>query len=802
MISGEAKILGGAAMNDGDATAGGEDRKARISDWWFCIVPVVAAIIGYATVLPQRPLLDEQFLFAWVSHSAESSSMNTFFAWPGFETFDHWGPATHTLLAAAGSIFSSATIVFRIFSLLLHCGSSALVFALGRALRFPPLLCAAAGVIFALYPLSCNAVGWAGAVAAILGGFLALASLTLYCHLRRQGLNWVLLAAALVCYAGAMAASFNYWFVPLMAVWLELASLPFRNTDGDAAQKRDFTQVVIPLLLFSMISAVFVAAGGLNSLNAPEFGGNNASYLFRDLFMPINQSLVQRYSKEYVSAYILGASLAVPLVVSLWKLPLARTGVLTAAGWLAIAALPFCGVVMTSTGFYGAHWMYLAAMPVAFLLAIASSGIASAFNRLRFFIQIPLAVLLTLWISVFFFRNLQVCNHSSKEQAKQLSRVQKSIRIANEKLNRPFLVLRDLPPKLSVAPNFSPQGPACFDTQTGLLRSGEVPSGHLKDLLREGRLNDVTLRWENNLASFLPLDLTPTKASWLVGMKPEDIAYRLEPALPFYKTVSIDQQSQCLILETNSQNGPIITMTACELSPTDGDYLCVDARIECPPSVVSPSIELHWQTKVHPTYERTERFTYTRAHVNDQQFHQYMLSLRRNGWTTGGPPQFISFGFPAGAKVWLKNITLERGTARSAQLLSSQTSAVATERTRFNPPCYNFPTDADLRMIALPHGATTISAKYSVENIPESAGVLVEVSKPNQSFDEANSDHLSSVTYRTYSLKGKAGSIEIPVSELNGPGAYSIRVIGTDEHNSYCGMFSDATVFFVPFVSN
>lgn len=795
MITGETQNLNGGKKDESGATTIGASRASLRLTMLAVAIPVVAAIIGYITLPSHKPLLDEQFLAA-IAKGSTHGQAQAFSSWPGFETYDHWGPVTHGLLATVGGFIAKQTALFRILEVLVHCITTGCVYALVRGLRLNRIVACATATLFALYPLSVEAVAWSGGFGAQLGCMFTMISLALYSKMRQNGLNWAWLGGALVSYALAMGSSTNYWFAPLMVLWLEISALPFRK---DETEKRDFTQVILPSLMFFMVAAVFVAASGLESISLPDLRMGIIGTLVRDLAMPINQIAWSHYSKEYRLGFVLMGLLAPSLAVGLWRSREARFGLLVAAGWLAIAALPFCGVVLTEPGFYGQRWLYLAALPVSLIVGIACSAMsASNFKHPRL-LQVA-SIVLALLFSGVYFRHLWNSNSTYRNGGRKLASISKSIQIANAKLNRPYLLLRDLPPKLSLAPSFRSAEPACYDTTTGLLRSNAVPDGRLKDLLREGKMTDITLRWEENLASFIPVELTPAKATWLENMKPVDISYRLSPGLAFYKTVSMNEAEQCLVLETNSENGPMITLTSCELSPVDGDYLYVDARIDCPQSVVAPSIELHWQTNLHQNYERKERFCYTKATVNDKQYHRYFLSLRRSGWTTGGSPQFIALGFPSGSKVWLKTIGLQRGNESIAQLKAPESGTVAAAQApqTFTPPFINYPNDTELGLIALASNADSIKASYSVENLEAASGVSVEVSLPNKNFDDANSDHLSSVTWKTFPFNGRSGELSIPLSELNGPGIYNVRVIGTASGGGFVGMFSDPLSFQVP----
>ncbi|MBY0356423.1 MAG: hypothetical protein K2W82_00360 [Candidatus Obscuribacterales bacterium] len=785
-MSSEEQLL----SEDVDTASGASDKWS----WLLLLAAIVVAIIPYSLNLFSPPLLDEQFLLSWLTHMGKlsgSSSMSGFFAWPGFDVSDRWGPLTHGVLWIQSLLFGDKLFFYRSCSVLLHALSGWFLYRICRLAGAELLQSIAAGLVFLLYPLNSEAVAWLGGIGSQLSVLLFLASFSLYLSGQAKNISWGKLGLALLLFVCSLAASIQAWTGALVVVAFAVTTLVFAKNE----RKQDATQAIIPVLLYVVIAGVCLAANGITFFSS--FDLSSIGTLCHRFFLPINQTVWQRYSKEYVAYYLLAAPTALSLIVGLClcaKMTF-RRNVIFALLWLLLALVPLSGLSLTDPSLYGSRWLYFASLPLSLLVAYACTGIGCAFERYKKPL-LAVSCLLLLAFGVMYFKHLWNQNSAYRNSARILRAVQSSVSIASSKSNLSFLILRDMPRPLSIAPAYSIAGPVCIDTSTGLLRSNPVPDGRLKDLLAQGKYKDCALRWESNLQSFIPLELTPEQHSWLPNMTPADFAGRLNPGLIFYKTVSLDEQEGVMVLQTNSAQGPMIILTASELSPLSGDYLVLEARMTAPPNLVSPKIELHWQTNVHEDFDKKERYAHTRAIVNDGKYHTYHLSLRSNGWTTGGRPKVFALGFPSGAKVELKRTAVVAKTGLLPEL-----TALSQENPsppRYTPPYYNYPSVPELGLVALADSAKAITAQYSVAAIPDAEGVLVEISKANRSFDDANGDHLSSVTLKTLTVNGKEGSLSIPFAELDGPGVYSIRVIGVNARGFYRGMFSDALSYQVP----
>lgn len=761
----------------------------------------ILVLIAFFHSLLSPGLLDEKFLLLWLkkmSHLPGESGFAAFLNWNGFERADSWGFVSKLFIFCAATILGKNIFLLKTLSIALHTANSLLVYRCGRVLTGARVPAIFAAVFFALYPLHFESVAWLGGMGSELGALFFLSALGVFIDASQdasqKGLNWKKLALVSVSIFFSLASSSMMWTACLAFTLYAICSLIFKK---DGAQKNDISMSLIAVLAPIMVTGAYLAAcGGLSDALWPGFAFKNILSCCRQIAFPINEINWHGYSKEYVILYII-----YPFVLASFALNFfgcrdyRRNSIFTLLCTAALIA-PALGIAGTSSNLYGERWLYAASAAWCLFLGITVAKLCDLRGALRF-VGTGFAVLLLLAFSVVFLRHTMNENASALSSARVLRAAQKSMKIIQEKEQLPFLILANMPERMSVSPLFSPREPSLFDAQTGLIRTNALPDGRFKRALREGKFPAGNLRWDSELKSFLPLEFGPKKSGWGETMSMEELTSRMEPALGFYKNVKLSPDRKELLLESNTEHGPMITIATAELSALDGDFILVDAVIDAPSSFAAPRVELQWITTVHPDYEKRDRYSYADAIINDGKPHRYLLSLRRNGWTTGGSPRLIALGFPAGARVRLLNIGVTSN-AKIAELKPVLDGAADPNVDRFTVPYYKYPLDSELGFLALSENAANISAEYSVAHIEGATGVAVELSQADKNFDDANSQHMSGHTFKTFRQKGSTGRIQIPVAELPAAGVYSIRVIASAASGSYLGQFSDPLCYQVP----
>lgn len=208
-----------------------------------------------------------------------------------------------------------------------------------------------------------------------------------------------------------------------------------------------------------------------------------------------------------------------------------------------------------------------------------------------------------------------------------------------------------MPQSLSVAPMLSPFDPLLIDGKTKLPRSQFVSSGKLIDGLRNNELQNICLGFDQNLGGLFACEFDAGKVPFGPQLNAQDVANRLAPPLAFYNgAIKLDESQENLLLESNSKAGPACRLTCDGLSPTNNDFLYVDAKVDTA-AIGQSLMELHWVTNRKPDWEPRERRVIIDATVNDGQYHRYFFPAQVNQFR----PQWLSYSYYDWFSRWLES---------------------------------------------------------------------------------------------------------------------------------------------------
>ena len=759
----------------------------------------VILLVVYSPALLSPGLIDEQYLLAWLKSAPKlhgSSGISGLMMFPGLAAPDSWGASTKLCLLLLAFFAGKNMLLARCFMLALHGVCSSLVYSCSRHLRLEKAPALIAAILFALYPLHFEAVAWLGGIGSTLATLFFLLALQIYLQARNNTARWVQIAQIGALSLLSITSSALIWPACLAFALVELVYFSMPDESEEPAAPRDLSLGLIVLLMPVIITGSYLAAiGGINAAFLPDLRMKYISSFLRHSFIPINEINWKHYSKEYLKYYAFYPFFVLSLLSGIFFSRELRRSAIFSILLFFLLALPVVGIACVDSNLYGERWLYPASAALSIFLACGTFGFAKLSSRLGP-IGIVGAGILSFVLAIFFGQQLSNENSANRNFARVLKAVQKSLRTKQEKTHLNEYLIADLPEKISVCPQYAPRGPVLIDTATGFVRSNPVPDGRYKELLAQGKLRDESWRWDDRLKTIMPLDISEGKAVWPEKLNADLFAGRMMPAVSFYKNMHMSPDRAELVMESNTAQGPVISIDPSDLSTIDGDYLYLDAQIEAPKSLPAPRVEMYWKTRVHTDYEKRDRFAYANAITNDDKFHRYLLSLRSNGWTTGGLPSLAAIGFPANSHVRLREAGLLRLQKNELpQLKPVLQDCANTDSRRFTPPYYNYPVDAELGLVALSDRAEALLADYSVSETAGATGVSVELSYPNQSFSDANSNHLSGQMYKTFSVKGLSGRISVPIADLPESGVYSLRVIARDSRGVYLGQFSDALCY-------
>lgn len=793
---------GGAELNDRLATA-----YSGMVDWWHAIalrdwfVPSILTLVVLAAYLPALfggHLLDEQFAVAWTRAAGSSEApLTDFFGWRGLAGADLWGFLTPLLLKIGSVVSFGITFLMRAYAIALHVLAAWLLYLGLRRCTAEVEISLVAAILFALFPLNAHAVSWIPGHGSLFAGVFVAAAI--YTYLRgREDWRWMLVS--LVMFMSALFCSASVWPVCLLIAMLECYMTYIRKVSS-----ANPTLSICGPLLFLLLTAAYMAASGLlwqmTTWDArPVFTFDAFFKTIKALLFPVNQAIWPHYAKQFRSLYFLFVPYLLIAAIS-FKFDRRLGGMLLlSALWMVLCMVPVLGHISVSSNMFGAHLLYLAAMPLCVILAILMTASLRVLPVLvpgrktpsADLLRLALAVLGVGLLAAFYFSHNLKQNGAFASGASHLRRLHKSMRVVQAKTSGPYILGRDLPENIASAPAFRSKSLLVLDSIHGLLSASTVSPGRLKDSLKDGAFRDAVFRWEPALNSLVPVDFTEPAAPFPAALSASELLQRLSPPIEHYPMARFDP-AVGIILESNSMAGPSFKINADGLSNLVGDFIYVDAKIEAPNLGNEQLIELYWTTPQYPDYDGNpvkERRGYTKAIVGDGRFHRYYLSLRTIGWTTAGRPLYVTVGFPSGAKVTVQGMGVADKTplCPTFNVLPEQGARVA----RFFSPYYNFPVSEGLGLYVQSCGATGITCTHNCDLVPNAEGVQVEISMPNKVYPNPNGNAPSGVGGKTLALMGKRGTYNIKIDDFPGPGVYSLRAISMDIGHNPIGQYSDA----------
>ena len=170
-------------------------------------VPFAAAVAVYLPALWTGFTADDFFILARLKQFGGLSQPFLYFTALGFFEYDR--PLTFLLHAVDWQVWGLNPLGYHLTNLLLHGGSSVLVFLLGRRLD-GVVTGLVAALLFGLHPSSHEAVYWVSARFDLLATFLTVAALLL---LTREGVSY---AAGVIVFGLALLAKESALSLPVI----------------------------------------------------------------------------------------------------------------------------------------------------------------------------------------------------------------------------------------------------------------------------------------------------------------------------------------------------------------------------------------------------------------------------------------------------------------------------------------------------------------------------------------------------------------------------------------------------------
>jgi hypothetical protein len=521
------------------------------------------------------------------------------------------------------------------------------------------------------------------------------------------------------------------------------------------------------------------------------------------IMLPVNRNIDEKYNKVLRLLYLF---LPLPLLLFLAAvLSSARFRVLGLATVLALilGALNSAGTI-NGQSFYGARWLY-PVLPVASLfwalLCISplfietGKRLTSSSDTAERVIKIGLCAIFVISLSFFFFQRTYRQSLSYKSNGKLWKVIKESISIAGQKQTSPFIIVRNLPQSLSIEPILSPFSPQLIDSQSGLPRTVSLSAGRLKEALRGGKYKGLVLHFEKQYEGFAGTDLNIIDKPFGPEIDAVQIAKHLKPPMMYLNgAIKFDEKKENLLLESHTRVGPALCMECYGLSPIDGDFLYVDAKINVPQSVMATGpakLELHWLTNWQGDWEARDRRVLTSGPVSDGQYHRYYFPLRTLAWTTSGLPTNLMLGFPGGAAVAVKAIGLCTQPLPLPDISVTAVHKQDSNKNYFSHYCFNYPDVDDLGLSAVYGHDNGLDINYDVSKVPDAVEAMIEIAPLSEAFRSENSSTALEGTLQL-SSKPTKGNLKVASEQLAGGGLFSVRVFAVGADHKTVGHASDS----------
>ena len=822
----------------------------------LALVALVLLLIIYARTLGAPPLLDEAWILTWLKESSGSKDLLSVnpLQWRGPIYSDTWSYVSSGFLAALAGLTGYSSAPIRSFNLLIHFINILLVFLVLRK-ALPPAkllpfgenihwLSIVVALVFAVYPLTCEAIFWLGGLAYSLGLAFLLGAFYLYLSARDKR-SWIRIGIGCLLYLLALFCDSSLWAASFALVSLELARdfLGEKKTgSNDISEEKidaveDMEDAVEKLLsaekdgpssaketskkkkeesVFDTLLPVlpFLALGALVPIGSlPTYGTETLAKELviqpvdwisaaRAIWFPVNQSINEGYNKLYSQLYIIyGIGLAA-VPVALWRSRAYRQNVAFLLIWLLMAMVPHLHQAISNDTMVGARWFYHAALPISGLVALfffASAYAAESFeNGKNPYARMPVcAICLGLSLTIAFFH----FSRSSKQLKAFLSatnvtqKLTKSVFTVCGKARQDFVIVRNVPFYSTISGITSPFNLVLMDSSTQLIRAPKLYGGKIKDLLKEEKLKDRTMHWEHDLLSIIPVDFGVAGYNDKPFMDAAEIEKRLIPPIQYWKNAKYDAEAKIFEVFSNWDAGPVLNVSANGFDPLGPDFIYLDAMIATPKTEENAEVELSWLTTWGKELERRDRLIQTRAITNDGKFHRYFFPVRSAAWSTNSVIQQLSFGFPKGATAKIREIgTIDAPERLPTLKLAEPSEAVHSGTRSMLAGCKDYPTEPEYGLALFAGADRTLKFAYDASSVKDAVKATCEVSKPNCFFENPNGYKYSKNKLKVFHLESLKGEMSVKVKELKEPGIYSFRVFAVDNNGNQLANASDEII--------
>lgn len=594
------------------------------------------------------------------------------------------------------------------------------------------------------------------------------------------------------------------------------------------------------LILFdSLVPALpFVILGSLIPLGALPQAGNepfskeviitSEDYMrvLGGMFLPINGTLSPEQAARVVLTTVLSiGGLFVPFALGGSRRY--RQNFAFLSGWLLLLIVPHLHGALSGHTLNGSRLLYNTLLPacaletlVIFAPVFALYYFAGGQRPVSKLAEKPAAIIVTLTLATAVYFQFGALswqqNVSYRSSAETLKTIQDEIKSHSKRSQAEFILSAGIPHSVSIAPVIAPSSVCMFDSETALLRAPRIPTGVLREQVKDGNHKVFNIDANNSLRLFDPAVLKAPAAPPLNAdalLRTISDATRNNPKL--------DAANGALRLETDTGGScPTLTLNNNGKLLCD-DFIYVDAKI-WPEIELSKEegekqwIELCWSTESggvqadslssQAACKFAGNYVRTRATFKDDRFHRYYFPVRASGWLASDRISELRLRFPARSMAWVKEIGTTDGAQRLPRIAltqpadqsSSNIEKVPSSTKRYSCLCFDYPQMSELGTIAVYGNRAKVAIDYDASHLSKElgdiAGCMCEINEPGKWFDNPNGEEFQTKVLKTIDLEKIAGRIILTASELKRPGIYSIRIFARDAKGAPVGNASDEVI--------
>ena len=371
---------------------------------WLSALLALATLAVYIRVAHYDFVFYDDDAYVYANSAIKGGLTLSSLKWAFGMHLGNWHPVTWLSYLLEISMFGMNAGHFHVVNLLLHAGSTVLLFLALFRMTGKPYRCALVAAIFALHPLHVESVAWVAERKDVLSTFFEMIALLLYALYveRPSSRRYVALAVAFTL--GVLSKPMLVTF-PVILLLLDF--WPLRRIQWPAVwpRVRPLLLEKAPLLIISIIASLLTVIAQRSFGTVATLGGmpmstrianaatGYAMYL-KMAFWPTGLGVLYPYVKppeslETISLFVL-ALISAAVLLSVRKRPYELVGWL----WYLLMLMPVIGFVQVGAQSRADRYMYVPLVGLALALVWLAGDLVERYRRLRIAAAVTSAAIL------------------------------------------------------------------------------------------------------------------------------------------------------------------------------------------------------------------------------------------------------------------------------------------------------------------------------------------------------------------------------------------------------------------------